>query len=135
MTLVPETGHALSNQGEMPNPVQRRQLKHPVNSKPAAGRMKCTVKVRMLSKGRPPGMTQCSKSQIPISVSRGTVNYITRMANLIIPLHKDRTYPVLTNGPRPTTLGTLQGHGNKTINKSKSWFREFTFQKWESTVK
>lgn len=79
-------------------------------------------------------MTQCSKSQIQIIVSRGTVTCVSRMANLIIPLHNDRSYPVLTNGPRPTTLDTLQGHGNKTINKSKSWFKEFTFQKWESTV-
>lgn len=79
-------------------------------------------------------MTQCSKIQIPIIFSRGTGNYITRIANLIIPLNKDGTDPILTNDPRPTTLGILQGHGHKTINKSKSWFRELTFQKWESTA-
>jgi hypothetical protein len=90
--------------------------------------------VRVLSKVRPQRMTQCSKIQIPIIFSRGTVNYITRMANLIIPLHRDRTDPILTNDLRPTTLGILQGHGYKTINKSKFWFRELAFQKWESTA-
>lgn len=76
--------------------------------------------MRVLSEGRPPGMTQGSKSQIPIIISRGTVSYISRLANLIIPLHKDRTYPVLTNGPRPTTLGLLQCHGNKTMKSTAS---------------
>lgn len=52
---------------------------------------------------------------------------ITRTASLIIPFHKDRTNPVPTNESRPTTLGTLQGHGHRAINKSKSWFRELTF--------
>jgi hypothetical protein len=46
MTLVPETEYAVSNQGEMANPVQCRHLGHPVGSKPAAGRM-----VRWLCKG------------------------------------------------------------------------------------
>lgn len=121
--------------GEMANPVLCRQLRHLVDSKTQleecrGGNEKGTV----LSKVRPPGMTQCSKTQIPIIFSRATVSYITRMANLVIPLHKDRTDPVLTNDPRPTTLGILQGPGHKTINNSKSWFSELTIQKWESTI-
>lgn len=88
----------------------------------------------MLSKVRPLGMTQRSKTQIPIIFSGATVSYITRMANLVIPLHKDRTEPVLPKDPRPSTLGILQGPGHKTIHNSKPWFNEFTIQKWESTV-
>lgn len=100
----------------MANPVHYRQPRHPVDSKTPGSRVIMGYcELRMASKYRPPGTMKSSKIQIPTIFSGGKVKEITKMANPIIPLDKDRTHPVPSKEPRSTTLGTLQDHGHKQV--------------------